>query len=37
MPEQRVPLREILDLLNPAGLFPGTLLEVLLARLEVRQ
>lgn len=36
MPDRNAPLREIMDLLNPARLFPGMLLEALLARLEVR-
>lgn len=37
MPDRSVPLREILDLFSPAGIWPGALLEALLARLEVRE
>lgn len=38
MPERRAPLGEVLELLSAAaGMFPGPVLEALIARLEVRR
>ena len=36
MPERRAPWGEFLDLLSLSAVFPGTVLEALIARLEVR-
>ncbi|MFM7445416.1 MAG: hypothetical protein ACKO2N_16160 [Tabrizicola sp.] len=36
MPERRAPFGEFLDLLSVAAVFPGPVLEALIARLEVR-
>jgi hypothetical protein len=36
MPEHRAPWGEFLDLLSKAAVFPGPVLEALIARLEVR-
>ena len=36
MPEHRAPWGEFLDLLSKTAVFPGPVLEALIARLEVR-
>lgn len=37
MPERRAPWGEFLEILSKAAVFPGPVLEALIARLEVRR